>query len=287
MLRNKAYSTMARAPNNNATTVNSTWTFSHWGINILRPLPTTPGSLKFLAIAVEQSTKWVEAKPLTTSNRRQTENFVWEHIICSFGVPQIITLKDNKQFIEGISADFCKGLKTVQSLSYVTEHVEIMSYIKKQLVRNQQGWVDDLPRILWVHKTLPMNSQNETPFTLTYGSKAIISTVASLTLESEESVTKEKTKRREKDEREIALIKEAYYRNKLRKYHNTMSNHSTFKLGDFVLLSHNNKDRQQQVWKGPHIVSGVYEGDLYKIIDASDYSLVQTAKGSSIRKFYI
>ncbi|GJR48121.1 reverse transcriptase domain-containing protein [Tanacetum coccineum] len=92
----QAYSTMARASNNNATTINSTLTFSHWGINILRPLPTAPGSLKFLAIADEQSTKWVEAKPLTIANGRQTENFVWEHIICSFRVPQTITSKDNK-----------------------------------------------------------------------------------------------------------------------------------------------------------------------------------------------
>ncbi|GJV50226.1 reverse transcriptase domain-containing protein [Tanacetum coccineum] len=45
---------------------------------------------------------------------------------------------------------------------------------KKQLARSQQGWVDDLTQILWVHRTLPINSQKETPFSLTYGSKAII-----------------------------------------------------------------------------------------------------------------
>ncbi|GJR25034.1 reverse transcriptase domain-containing protein [Tanacetum coccineum] len=37
------------------------------------------------------------------------------------------------------------------------------------------------------------------------------------------------------------------------------------------------------MWKGPHIISGVYEGELYKITDASDYLLVQTAKGTSLR----
>ncbi|GJT45875.1 hypothetical protein Tco_0954590 [Tanacetum coccineum] len=88
-------------------------------------------------------------------------------------------------------------------------------------------------------------------------------------------------------EREVSLLEEAYYQNKLRKDHNKRSNRSTYKLGDFIQLSHNNKDRQQQVWKGTHIVSGVYEGELYEITDASDYSLVQTTKGSSFRKFYI
>ncbi|GKA39350.1 hypothetical protein Tco_0731901 [Tanacetum coccineum] len=64
------------------------------------------------------------------------------------------------------------------------------------------------------------------------------------------------------EEREVSLLEEAYYRNKLRKDHNKRSNRSTFKLGDFVLLSHNKKDRQQQIWKGPYIVSEVYEGEL-------------------------
>nr|GEU64160.1 hypothetical protein [Tanacetum cinerariifolium] len=31
--------------------------FSHWGVSILGPLPTAPGGLKFLAIAIEHSTK--------------------------------------------------------------------------------------------------------------------------------------------------------------------------------------------------------------------------------------
>ncbi|GJX59224.1 reverse transcriptase domain-containing protein [Tanacetum coccineum] len=37
------------------------------------------------------------AKPLTTANGRQTKKFIWEHVICRFGVPQMITLKDDKQ----------------------------------------------------------------------------------------------------------------------------------------------------------------------------------------------
>ncbi|GJV76592.1 reverse transcriptase domain-containing protein [Tanacetum coccineum] len=234
------------------------------------------GNLKFLAIAIEHSTKWVEEKPLTTANERHAEKFVWEHVICRFGVPQTITSYDEKQFTQGIFVDFCKGLKIMQSFSPVTEHVEIMNYVEKQLVQNQKGWVDDLPRILWVHRFLPRNSQKETPFTLTYGLEAIIPTGASLTYESEEPTTQGNAKKREDEEREVALIEEAYYHNKLQKYHNTRSNRSTFKLGDFVLLSHRNKDRQHQVWKGPHIISGVYKGELYKITDASDYSLVQS-----------
>ncbi|GKF28666.1 hypothetical protein Tco_0095008 [Tanacetum coccineum] len=33
------------------------WPFSHWGVNILGPLSTAPRGLKFLAVAIEHSTK--------------------------------------------------------------------------------------------------------------------------------------------------------------------------------------------------------------------------------------
>ncbi|GKD27995.1 reverse transcriptase domain-containing protein [Tanacetum coccineum] len=66
------------------------------------------------------------------------------------------------------------GLKVTQSFSLVTEHMEIMNHIEKQLTRSQQGWADDLAQVLWIHRTLPRNSQKETPFSLTYGSEAII-----------------------------------------------------------------------------------------------------------------
>ncbi|GKB67275.1 reverse transcriptase domain-containing protein [Tanacetum coccineum] len=121
---------------------------------------------------------------------------------------------------------------------------------------------------------------------LVYGSKAIILSTKSLAPEGKGYATKENVKRKEDEEREIASIKEAYFQNKLCRYHNIRSNRSTFKTRDFVLLLLSST-YGQQVWQGSHMVSGVYEGNLYKITDASDYSLVQTAKGTSLRKFYM
>ncbi|GKC77659.1 reverse transcriptase domain-containing protein, partial [Tanacetum coccineum] len=63
-----------------AITAANAWPFSHWGVSILGPLPTALGGLKFLAIAIEHSTKWIEAKPLTTVNARHIERFVWEYV---------------------------------------------------------------------------------------------------------------------------------------------------------------------------------------------------------------
>ncbi|GKC73280.1 hypothetical protein Tco_1119163 [Tanacetum coccineum] len=57
-------------------------------------------------------------------------------------------------------------------------------------------------------------------------------------------------KRRES--KEVALIEETYYRNKLRRYER--SSHSTYKIGDFILLSQNNTG-SPHTWQGPHMIS--------------------------------
>ncbi|GKA34672.1 reverse transcriptase domain-containing protein [Tanacetum coccineum] len=83
----KEQSAIRKARTSGVIAAGSTWPFSHWGIHILGLLPMAPGGLQFLAIAVEHSTKWVEAKLLTTKNGGIVEKFVWEYVVCSSEYP--------------------------------------------------------------------------------------------------------------------------------------------------------------------------------------------------------
>ncbi|GJS00907.1 reverse transcriptase domain-containing protein [Tanacetum coccineum] len=269
----KEQSTIRKARTSGAIAAGSTWPFSHWVIHILGPLPMAPRGLQFLAIAVEHSTKWVEAKPLTTINGRQVEKFIWEYVICRFGVPWIISSKEEKHFKEGMFADLCKGLKVTQSFSLVTEHMEIMHHIKRQLTRSQQGWVDNLTKILLIHRTLPRNSQKETQFSLTYGSEATIPIIETI---DDRGRVQKATKG--KESKEVALIKNAYYQNKLQKYHNARSSHPMYIVRDFILLKRNVNE-----WQCPYIINKVHKEELYIIVDAADHSLFQTTEGTSLQ----
>nr|GEW09890.1 reverse transcriptase domain-containing protein [Tanacetum cinerariifolium] len=44
----------------------SPWPFYKWGIDIAEPFPERPGKVKFLKVATEYFTKWIEAKPIAT-----------------------------------------------------------------------------------------------------------------------------------------------------------------------------------------------------------------------------
>ncbi|KAL0449070.1 UNVERIFIED_CONTAM: hypothetical protein Slati_1463400 [Sesamum latifolium] len=43
--------------------------FSQWGMDIVGPFPLAPGQKKFLLVAIDYFTKWVEAEPLPASRK--------------------------------------------------------------------------------------------------------------------------------------------------------------------------------------------------------------------------
>jgi ribonuclease HI len=73
-----------------------TWPLQRWGIDIVGILPTAPGNLRYAAVALEYFTKWIEAKPLANITSKTLQNFVWQRVICRFGVPAYITVDNGK-----------------------------------------------------------------------------------------------------------------------------------------------------------------------------------------------
>ncbi|GJQ97638.1 hypothetical protein Tco_0008777 [Tanacetum coccineum] len=116
--------------------------------------------------------------------------------------------------------------------------------------RSQSKGITGRQCIEMPQRTLPRNSQKETPFSLTYGSVAIIPIPENDVAKDDRGRVKEVDKRR--GNKEIASIEEAYCQ------------------------------RGTQVWQGPHMINEVHGEGLYKIVDASDYSLTQTAKSMNL-----
>ncbi|XP_076925147.1 uncharacterized protein LOC143587865 [Bidens hawaiensis] len=74
-------------PKNELVPVTSAWSFQKWAINIMGPFPEAPGRVKFLIVAIDYFTKWVEAKPVASITASSVKKFIWEFIICRFGLP--------------------------------------------------------------------------------------------------------------------------------------------------------------------------------------------------------
>ena len=81
-----------------------------WGIDLIGPLPTTPGQAKHAVVAIDYFTRWVEAKALTWITEEKTTNFVKENIVCRFGTPMTIITDLDKQFDNASFREICKDL---------------------------------------------------------------------------------------------------------------------------------------------------------------------------------
>jgi ribonuclease HI len=55
--------------------IQPTWPLQRWGLDLLGPLPPSQGNLKYVVVAVEYFSKWIEAKPLATITSAIVQKF--------------------------------------------------------------------------------------------------------------------------------------------------------------------------------------------------------------------
>ncbi|GJW95836.1 reverse transcriptase domain-containing protein [Tanacetum coccineum] len=90
-----------------------------WGIDLVGPFPEAPSRVKFLVVAVDYFTKWVESKPLATVTAKNILKFVWKNNVCRFGIPGIIISDNGKQFVKNPFREWCQELYIQQKFTSV------------------------------------------------------------------------------------------------------------------------------------------------------------------------
>jgi transposase InsO family protein len=151
---------------------------------LLGPLPSAQGNLKYVVVAMEYFSKWIEAKPLATITSSTVQKFFWQNIVCRFGVPKAITIDNGTQFVVETFKDFCDRIGTKIHFTSV-RHLEsnglverangiIMTGIMKLIFNQPRGkWPDELIKVVWSHNTTVSRSTGFTPFKLLFGDEAI------------------------------------------------------------------------------------------------------------------
>ncbi|GKC31768.1 reverse transcriptase domain-containing protein [Tanacetum coccineum] len=137
-----------RNPQQKLSPITSLWPFYKWGIDIAGPFPEGPGKVKFLIVAIDYFTKWIEAKPDNPFKDWCEKLCIRQHF-ASVKHPQTNGLVEraNRSLGEGI---------------------------KERLAERSKNWMEELPHVLWVHHTMIKSSNGDTPFSLTYGTEVVI-----------------------------------------------------------------------------------------------------------------
>jgi hypothetical protein len=182
-----------------------------WGLNLLGPLPLAQGNLKYIVVAVEYFSKWIEAKPLATITSATIQKFFCQNIVCRFGVPKAITVDNGTQVDAETFKTFCSQIGTKIHFASV-RHIEsnglveraneiIITGIMKSIFNQHKGkWPDELIKVVWNHNIAVSRSTGFTPFKLLFGDEAItpeeartgsIRTLASIEDDGDCQVTKD------------------------------------------------------------------------------------------------
>nr|GEY70904.1 reverse transcriptase domain-containing protein [Tanacetum cinerariifolium] len=116
-----------------------------------------------------------------------------------------------------------------------------MEGIKACLGEGNKNWVEELPHVLWAHRTMIKSSHSDTPFSLTYETEAVIPAEIEMptyrpaavdVMNNDEELCLNLDLLEER--RELAAISEAKSKSKMMKYYNARVRGVAFKPGDFV-----------------------------------------------------
>ncbi|VFQ78088.1 unnamed protein product [Cuscuta campestris] len=156
--------------------------FARFGMDIIRAFPQDQGRKKYVMVAIDYFTKWVEAEAYATITTKQCQRFVWKYIITRFGSPQNIVTDNRPQFRNPGFTKYLEDFGTAHNKASVAYpqgngHVEnanrtIVDGIKKRLGEAGTNWLEELPHIIWAYRVTSRRATGETPFVLTYGCEA-------------------------------------------------------------------------------------------------------------------
>ncbi|XP_072076589.1 uncharacterized protein [Arachis hypogaea] len=74
--------------------------FSQWDVDLLGPFPVGLGQVKYLIVAIDYYTKWVEAEPLASISLANCCKFMWSQVISRFGIPEVMISENGMQFAD-------------------------------------------------------------------------------------------------------------------------------------------------------------------------------------------
>ena len=73
--------------------------FGRIGIDFVGPLPTTDKANRYIIVAIDYLTKWVEARATIDDTAQMTARFLYEEVICRHGCPSIIQSDRGTHFV--------------------------------------------------------------------------------------------------------------------------------------------------------------------------------------------
>ncbi|GJZ95822.1 reverse transcriptase domain-containing protein [Tanacetum coccineum] len=254
--------------------------FDIWGIDFMGPFPSSRGN-KYILVAVDYLSKWVEAKALPTNDARVVCKFL-KTLFSRFGAPRAI--------ISDRGTHFCNDQFTKVMLKYGVTHrlstayhpqtsgqVEVSNRGLKRILErtvgeNRASWSDKLDDALWAFRTAYKTPIGCTPYKLVYGKACHLPielehkaywALKHTNFDVQTAGDHRKVQLNELNElRDQAYENSLIYKEKTKRIHDAKIKNRVFNVGDRVLLFNSRlkifSGKLKSRWSGPFTVVQVF-----------------------------
>ncbi|GJS01468.1 reverse transcriptase domain-containing protein [Tanacetum coccineum] len=250
--------------------------FDIWGIDFMGPFPSSRGN-KYILVAVDYLSKWVEAKALPTNDARVVCKFL-KTLFSRFGAPRAI--------ISDRGTHFCNDQFTKVMLKYGVTHrlstayhpqtsgqVEVSNRGLKRILErtvgeNRASWSDKLDDALWAFRTAYKTPIGCTPYKLVYGKACHLPielehkaywALKHTNFDVQTAGDHRKVQLNELNElRDQAYENSLIYKEKTKRIHDAKIKNRVFNVGDRVLLFNSRlkifSGKLKSRWSGPFTI---------------------------------
>ncbi|GJT82230.1 reverse transcriptase domain-containing protein [Tanacetum coccineum] len=254
--------------------------FDVWGIDFMGPFPSSRGN-KYILVAVDYLSKWVEAKALPTNDARVVVKFL-KSLFARFGTPRAI--------ISDRGTHFCNDQFAKVMLKYGVTHrlstayhpqtsgqVEVSNrglkrILERTIGENRASWSDKLDDALWAFRTAFKTPIGCTPYKLVYGKACHLPielehkaywALKHCNFDLKTAGDHRKVQMNELNElRDSSLRNSLIYKEKTKKIHDSKIKNRVFNVGDRVLLFNSRlkifSGKLKTRWTGPFTVAQVF-----------------------------
>ncbi|XP_058750755.1 uncharacterized protein LOC131623749 [Vicia villosa] len=288
--------------------ISSPWPFSMWGIDMIGMIqPKASNGHRFILVAIDYFTKWVEAASYANVTKQVVVKFIKNQIICRYGIPNKIITDNGSNLNNNMMRELCESFKIEHHNSSpyrpkmngaVEAANKNVKKILQKMVVTYKDWHEMLPFALHGYRTSVRTSTGATPFSLVYGMEAVLPVeveIPSMRVLMEAKLTEAEWCQNRFDQlnlieekRLTALCHGQLYQKRLKKAFDKKVKPREFREGDLVLkkvLSFQPDPRGKWApnYEGPYVVKKAFSGGAMILATMDGEELPRPMNADAIR----